>query len=181
MRLKPKIVVERDVCNQSSREGAKPELIVLHSTEGNNVPDSAADLAGLAAFFNNPATAASSHVATDSDGHSSRMVPDERKAWTCASFNRVSLNVEMIGKAATEDWSDEQIRETARWIARWSLKHDIPIREAVVRHAAVVKSGVIRHSQLGAYGGGHSDPGSAFPFARCLREAHEIKLALRRS
>jgi hypothetical protein len=35
----------------------------------------------------------------------------------------------------------------------------------------ILRSGVIRHSQLGVVGGNHGDPGENFPFDRCLRYA----------
>lgn len=173
----PNVVVRRNVACQSSRNGARPQLIVLHSTEGQNVPDSAADLAGLAAFFDRLTTQASSHVATDSDGNSSRMVPDDMKAWTCAGFNPVSLNIEQIGFAAQKEWATAELRETARWIAYWSRKHNIPIREAAVMGGAVTRTGVIYHSALGAFGGGHSDPGAGYPLEKVLDYARDYLTA----
>ena len=37
-RLRPNVAVRRIVCNRSSRHGAAVSLIVIHSTEGNNLP-----------------------------------------------------------------------------------------------------------------------------------------------
>jgi SAM-dependent methyltransferase len=37
--------------------------------------------------------------------------------------------------------------------------HDIPIRKARVEGGSVQRPGVIRHSELGALGGNHADPG----------------------
>jgi hypothetical protein len=51
----PKTVVRKIVRNRSSRNGAGVKLIVLHSTEGGNVPHSARDLEGLGSWFDNPA------------------------------------------------------------------------------------------------------------------------------
>lgn len=167
----PNVVVRRNVECQSSRGGARPVLIVLHSTEGQNVPGSASDLAGLADFFNRLAVQASSHVGVDGDGNSSRMVPDDMKAWTCAGFNPVSLNIEQIGFAAQKEWLPAELRETARWIAYWSRKHGIPVQRGAVRGAGVTRPGVIYHSDLGSYGGGHSDPGPAYPFEKVLEYA----------
>src|SRR5688572_28656701 len=99
MRLKPKIVIDHQVRNQSARDaGAKVQLLVLHSTESHNRPGNE-DLAAIAAWFDNPSSQASSHVVIDADGNSARLVADERKAWTCAGFNSVSLNIEQIGFA----------------------------------------------------------------------------------
>jgi N-acetyl-anhydromuramyl-L-alanine amidase AmpD len=153
--------VKMNVACQSSRGGVKPRLIVLHSTEGANVPNSVSDLEGLGAYFDRPSTQASSHVAVDSDGYSAQYVPDGAKAWTCAAFNSVSLNVEQVGFASQRSWPDEQLRKTSQYIAYWSKKYGIPIAHST-------ESGVCQHSDLGAAGGGHHDPGANYPFERVL-------------
>jgi hypothetical protein len=37
--------------------------------------------------------------------------------------------------------------------------YNIPIRKGAVSGGSVTKAGVVRHSELGGLGGGHSDPG----------------------
>ena len=177
-RIFPKVVIRDDVVNQSDRDGATPKLIVIHTTESHNRPGTS-DLESIAGWFNNPAADASSHVIVDDDGHSARCVSDDRKAWTCAEFNSVSLNIEQIGFARLPRWrwirKWRELRETARWIARWSIKYGIPIE-----HASPTGAGVLRHSELGAAGGGHSDPGTTYPFGRVLKLARIFrKLQLR--
>lgn len=172
----PQVKVRRDVACQSSRNGHTPVLIVLHSTEGQNVPKSTKDLAGLATFFDRLPTQASSHVATDSDGYSARMVDDDKKAWTCAFFNGVSLNIEQIGFAAQSKWTDAEQRETARWIALWHRRYDIPIQRGRVMAGGRIKPGVVFHSELGALGGGHHDPGPNYPIGRVLRLARQYAI-----
>jgi N-acetyl-anhydromuramyl-L-alanine amidase AmpD len=179
VRNKPKIVVDKAVCNQSSRAGAKPRLIVLHSTESHNIPDSASDLAAVTNWFDNPSAQASSHVITDSDGHSARCVADAEKAWHVAGFNPWSLGIEQIGFASQGKWERAELLETARWIAHWSLKWDIPIQRGKVAGSAIVTPGVVTHSQLGAYGGGHADPGSSYPVDDVLVRAHKFKRFLK--
>lgn len=175
MRLKPNIVIAHEVCNQSARDsGAKIQLLVLHSTESHNRPGDS-DLAAIAAYFDNPGAQASSHVVIDGDGHSARCVSDDRKAWTCAGFNSVSLNVEQIGIAAEGDWPKTELDECARWLARWSIKHDVPLQRGEVSGSRVVKPGVVTHKQLGAIGGGHVDPGDAYPVGKVIDRAKEIK------
>jgi N-acetyl-anhydromuramyl-L-alanine amidase AmpD len=83
----PKTVVRRIVRNRSSRNGAGVKLIVLHSTEGGNIPKSARDLEGLGSWFDNPQAQASSHIGVDQDGTSARYANDEDKAWTQAFYN----------------------------------------------------------------------------------------------
>lgn len=175
MRIEPDVVVRREVACQSTRHGADPVLIIIHDTEGGNVPG-IRDLQALGDFFNHTATQASSHVATDAEGQSARYVNDHRKAWHCAFYNSVSLGVEQIGFASQTHWPQAQIEETARWVALWSERHDIPIRKGrVTRDGRVTRTGVLRHSELGNLGGGHHDPGPAYPMADMLAIARRIR------
>jgi hypothetical protein len=172
--------------NQSSRDGASPKLIVLHTTTD---PDSGGpmfrdrpglkDLKRLGAWFANPKSAVSSHVANDAQGHDARYVTDQRKAWTEVAFNSVSLSIEQIG---TDEYSrrtwlnkrEPQLVNTARWIAHWHRKWGIPIRRARVDGSAVTRSGVATHAQLGTAGGGHDDPGPGYPIGHVLKLARSF-------
>lgn len=164
---------------RSDRNGRPILLAVLHSTEGHN-REGLSDLQGLGAYFGAPATRASSHTANDAEGNSARYVPDAEKAWTCAGFNGVSLNIEQIGFSAQGRWPRAQIRETARWLARWSLLHGVPLRIGKVDGATVVRTGVVRHSDLGEFGGNHGDPGTAFPLWSTILLARFYKSRIRR-
>jgi N-acetyl-anhydromuramyl-L-alanine amidase AmpD len=157
--------------------GWKYLLIVLHSTESHDRPDSADDLRGVGSWFQNPQAAGSAHVCTDDDGNSARYVGDKLKAYACAQFNSVSLSIEQIGFAAQgkAEWEAAQLRETARWIAHWSIRHGIPITHGAVSGGTVTQRGVITHKALGALGGGHHDPGAAYPFDEVLRLARRFK------
>jgi hypothetical protein len=175
----PHVVVREDVRNQSERNHfgtiVKPTLIVIHDTEGGNIPRSKRDLQGLADWFNNPVSQASSHVATDEDGQSGRFVDDPKKAWTQAYFNSVGLSIEQIGYAS-DAWRDHskdlQLRETARWVALWHRRFDIPIRTARVSSSGTVtRSGVIQHRRLGTLGGSHHDVSLTYPIRRVLSYA----------
>lgn len=171
----PRVVLRRYSPNRSSRGGVRPTLIVLHSTESDNIEASDADLAGVAAWFANPAAQASSHVITDGDGHSARCVGDADKAWTASAYNSASLNIEQIGRASQSIWSGEELRETARWIARWSKAYGIPIERAAVSGGAVKRPGVVTHADLGIPGGGHTDPGAAYPLGQVLDMAADYR------
>ncbi len=176
--MKPEVT--HNVRNQSSRDGKRPALIVLHTTEGHNRPG-VGDLRDLAVFFDRADVEASSHVANDAEGHDARMVPDSAKAWTQSSFNPVSLSIEQIGFAATRkaEWfkgAPHQLANTAKWIAYWSEEHDIPIRRGIGVAGFAARSGVVSHRQLGIAGGGHVDPGSAYPFRYVLLLARYFKL-----
>lgn len=157
-RVSPHVNVTMWSPNQSSRQGARPSLIVIHATVSHNQP-AYADLRAIGRLFQNPDFQASSHVCTDNDGHSARYVRDTEKAWHCAGFNRVSLGIEQILPADGSELTRDLYRETARWVARWSKIWHIPIQLGHVSGARVTRPGVIRHSSLGRIGGGHSDPG----------------------
>jgi N-acetylmuramoyl-L-alanine amidase-like protein len=169
----------RIVGNQASRQRFTPELIVLHVTTGPHgtkvVRDEPGieDLEQLGAYFDDPLTEVSSHVANDAAGNDARYVRDGRGAWTQVAFNSVGLSIEQIGSTAyrRRNWLVNrlpQLEDTARWIAYWHRKWGIPIRRAVVSGATVVEPGVATHKQLGRPGGNHSDPGPNYPFAYVL-------------
>ena len=155
--------------NQSERIVPITRLIVIHCTEGQNLPG-VSDLRNLGDWFNNPDAQASAHVGVDAAGNSAMYVPDARKAWHCARFNSVSLGIEMIGLSTQKGWPDAQERKVAKYVAYWSQRYRIPIRKAKVDDAiGVVKSaGVATHSQLGVAGGNHGDPGPGFNMRRLL-------------
>lgn len=170
-RYRPNVVYRRRSPNQSSRNGARPSLIVIHSTESSNIKGSQSDLRGVTDYLCRPEVKASSQVIVDGDGNSARLVADSAKAWTQAYYNPWALSIEQVGRAATENWTRDEIRETARWVARWSKKYGIPIRRAQVSNGRVVRSGVITHKRLGSLGGGHVDPGDRYPMQAMMRLA----------
>lgn len=167
----------RIVRNKSSRNGARILLGVLHTTEGHERPG-VSDLTGLASWFDNPASQASSHVGNDAEGNDIRMVNDQNKAWTCAGYNSVSVNLEQIGLAAETraQWlaQPKQLENTAWWVAHWSELHGIPIRQGQVNGGRVIRTGFVQHSQLGTVGGGHHDCGPGFPMDHVLDLARRI-------
>lgn len=169
----------RIVGNQSSREGGRPKLIVLHTTEGSD--DAPTDLLSLASWFNNPSSQASAHVATDKEGYSVRMVDDEQKAWSVCSYNPYTLNIEQIGFSAfsRDDWfkRDKQLIATARFCAYWSKKYGIPLRHGLASRItlAIYKSGVVQHKNLGIVGCGHVDCGAGYPQRYVILMARLIK------
>jgi hypothetical protein len=181
-RLHPNVVARHYSPNQSERDPVPLNMIVLHDTEGANIPHSIADLVGLGSFFGESSVQASAHVATDSDGNSGRYVSDRKKAWHCMAYNSASLGIEQIGfvSQSRSTWLKNwrQLRETARWVAYWSHRYGIPIRRAAVSDGTVTRSGVIRHMDLGIIGGGHVDPGVNYPFNRVLWMARAYKAAL---
>lgn len=173
---RPYETLSANVCNQSSRNGTKPRLIVLHDTESHNRPGNG-DLRALVAWFDNPIAKASAHVIVDVEGKSARCVNDDSKAWHCMDFNSISLGIEQVGFATFTQtmWNRNkraQLLKVAKYIAYWSTKYDIPIQRAKVGTSGNVWTpGITTHASLGLSGGGHHDPGTHYPFTAVLRAA----------
>jgi hypothetical protein len=174
MRLKPQVVVEMWSHGFYPNE-LRPRGICLHSVEGQNHIESAADLRGLGALFLPRSFGASCTVGVDSDGHSGRYVHERDAAWHCADFNRVLLGIEHLGFAVQRQWSEKELREAARWIAQWSYNYGIPIRRGRISGGNITRWGVFTHHQLGSAGGGHVDPGDGYPVDHVLDLAQKIK------
>jgi hypothetical protein len=182
MRHMPHATVRHNVACQSSRHGEEIKLIVIHDTEGGNIPNSSRDLAGLGDYFDKISTQASSTVAVDEDGNSARYVDDDRKAWAQAYYNAPALSIEQIG-FATDDWNspkkEAQLQEVARWIALWSKRYNIPIRAGKVTvDGRITLSGVKQHRSLGTLGGSHHDVSHDYPMTKVLAYARAHKKAL---
>lgn len=168
----PTIVLTRISPNKSARSGSV-KLIVLHSTESTQIEASDADLAGVASWFANPSAQVSAHVITDSDGHSARCVEDNDKAWHCGVFNSAALGIEQIGRASQTSWAQAEADETARWIALWCRRYGIPCQRGAVSGYTVTKPGIVTHADLGAAGGGHSDPGAGYSVDAVIDQARK--------
>lgn len=162
------------VCNRSSRNGAEPCLVVIHTTESHDRPGRL-DVDSIHGWFDNSVSDASSNVIVDAEGHSTTCVPDCDKAWTQSRFNPYALSIELIAFAKTPRWRwlkrQRQLKKAAKFCAYWCRTHKIPVRRAAVnaRTATITKSGICGHGDLGAAGGGHWDPGPGFPWDRFMR------------
>lgn len=183
-RLEPNPELTRLVSNFSSRNGVRPGLITIHTTEGAD-HDGIVDLQGLGDLFDRSTSEASSTVANDRDGNDARFVKDSNKAWTQAADNSFCLSIEQVAFAATSraTWYHDrshQLANTAKWIAYWSEKWDIPIRRGVAPAGTLIRSGVASHKQLGIAGGGHWDPGPGYPMGYVLTLATYLKLKEKR-
>ena len=108
-----------------------------------------------------PASQASAHVIVREDGmEATQLVPWDRKAWACASFNSASDNIEtpdLIWTMPPTPEREQVMRICARVVAFRLHKRRLP---AAWRTGADLLDlpGVTRHIDLGRAGGGHTDP-----------------------
>lgn len=90
-------------------------------------------------------------------GRAVQLVPWNRKAWACISFNSRSDNIE-LGDAMWSGLDSKGFARAARIVAGRLHYRGLP---AVWRHGSALNGsagGFTRHYDLGAAGGGHTDP-----------------------
>lgn len=137
-------LTERHSPNQSSRNGAKVDLLVWHETAG--------AYTGSVAWLCNPAAQASAHIVIDETGtQATQLVPLEAKAWHAEAYNPRSVGVEHANTTAKGYSSDHQLAVSARVFGWLCIELGVPPRFA----RAGVGPGICRHLDLGASGGGH--------------------------
>lgn len=129
-----------------SQRTARVDLIVLHDTEGSYT--------SAVSWFQNPASQVSAHfVLREDGGEATQMVDIADKAWHACAFNSRSIGIEMAG-FASKGYASTEWQAAAEVIA-YHLHHlQIPCRWA----RAGVGPGFCSHYDLGAAGGGHTDP-----------------------
>jgi hypothetical protein len=126
--------------------GITPYLVVVHRPVGS--------YASAEQTLTSPAAQVSAHILTDSIREAVQLVPWNRKAWTCASFNSASYNLEIDDNAW--DGSDPAAFATAARIAAFLCKRTgIP---PAWSSDPLRVPGLVRHYDLGRAGGGHTDP-----------------------
>lgn len=147
----------RFVRNVSSRRGVRPRLWVIHYTVSANRPGWG-DVDAITGLFNTPSFAASSNYVVDADGNCNYIVRESDKAWTQATFNPVSISVEIIATGREGRLAGPAgYRRLGQVISDSAKRWDIPLRQGAVKGCTVTRSGIVTHQMLGACGGGHSD------------------------
>jgi Putative peptidoglycan binding domain len=155
----------------SSRGGAAVRLIVCHTSEGAQTYQS------LGSYFQNDANQVSSHVGIDDTPNTiGQYVQRGNKAWTSANANPVAVQAELCTPSGAaqgwtaNDWNqhEQMLRNTAAWIAEEAATFGIPIVKLTAQQAQGGETGVCQHADLGAWGGGHTDCGNAFPIDQVL-------------
>lgn len=146
-------------CMGGARSGSEIKIIVLHDSE---IPPGPSALDSL--YNALKAQNLSVQIGLNYDGSCVRFCSDLEVAEHVAAYNQQALGIEQIGFASYTHWPKAQTETAAKWVAYWANKYGIPIEHSTTH-------GVCRHSDLGASGGGHSDPGSGYPFDEVLKEA----------
>jgi hypothetical protein len=97
------------------------------------------------------------------------------KAWTAANANPVAVQAELCAFAAWSagEWDrhPNMLANCAAWLAEESAAFGIPLTRLTPAQAQGSGRGVCAHSDLGAWGGNHSDPGAGFPMDRVIQMA----------
>ena len=135
--------------NWSERNPPRVDLVVIHDCEGS--------YEGSINVFLDPhnnGNPVSAHFVLSGDGTTcAQMVPLSKKAWHACSFNSRSVGVEMAGFSKNGFPQDELMGDAS--IVAWLLRHfGLPCRWAKGGQGM----GFTSHYDLGAAGGGHSDP-----------------------
>jgi len=162
-----KVIYTHIVKHQSSREGGRPHLAVLHTTEGGDNPigNPPSDLVGLGSLFDNEE--ASAHYGVNVDGKIARYVEDSRKAWSNCNFNPLTISLEQIGFAhfTRSEWFQrhDELKGAAQFLQYCHEKYNIPLRHGLVAGGIILRTGVVQHKNLGVEGCGHSDCGPGYP------------------
>lgn len=152
----------RFVANSSSRNGARPQVIVWHQTVSRDRPGRS-DQDGLTAMANSRSSGVSWHLLIGGqDGLCTFSVPLNLKAWTQANANPFSIGIEVQAfgdePAYVSGPGKARLFAATRELGR---RFGIPMRRAIVRNCRVIQSGIAEHHDLGICGGGHVDVSSS--------------------
>lgn len=156
--------------NFGSRAGSGVRLVVVHTAEG------ARTYQELGEFFGSSSSGKSSHTGIDSTpGRIGEYVKRRNAAFTQANANPYSIATELCAFA---EWSrntwlahDRMLTNCALWIREECQHYGLPIVKLSASQAQGSGRGVCGHVDLGAAGGGHRDPGPAFPWDIVIERA----------
>lgn len=151
-----------------SRDTSAIRLIVLHDTEGGTA-------AGVAAWFQNPASTGSAHIVVD-ETECQRCLPNTAIPWAAPNANTDGFHIEMCGRASYTNivWK-QQHRMTVDRAAYKAALHcyrlGIPARWVGPRGLAANRSGITTHRNVSTWSAraglpgdhSHTDPGLFFP------------------
>jgi N-acetyl-anhydromuramyl-L-alanine amidase AmpD len=144
------------------------DVIVIHTMESPEKPDTAESVAAW--FAGATAPQASAHYCIDADSIV-ECVRDTDVAWHAPGANHNGLGLEHAGRAAqsTADWSDDYstklLELSAELVAQKCTKYDIPAVWLTAAQLRAGKRGITGHAQVSEAfkRTDHTDPGKSFP------------------
>lgn len=150
----------------------KIRLIVIHSMESQEKPDTAES---VAKWFGGPtAPQASAHYCVDNNS-AVRVVDDQDIAWGAPQANSDGLHIELAGtaKQTSAEWQDAYslgvLDQAAKIVALWCKTYSIPATHLSVAQVADRKTaGICGHVDVTKAfpgTGTHVDPGVQFPWS----------------
>lgn len=153
--------------------GGTKRLIVVHTTEGFTGANGAYD---CAVYFQGKVGASSQVCIDNNRGKIWEGVNRHNSSWTQCNFNSVAVSAEQCGYAS---WSrdywlanrENELRNTAEWIAEEAAFFGIPIRALTAGEAQSGGKGICHHRDLGSSGCGHSDCGDGYPLDQVIQWA----------
>jgi N-acetylmuramoyl-L-alanine amidase len=163
----------KPVGNQSSRNGQKPLLAVLHYTVSRNRPGTS-DVYAIRNLFNSLAFGASSTYVIDFEGNCLKLMPESAKPWTQGNFNGRSISVEIIayGDETAKQWQASRLIKNGVLASLWRdvmRRNGLPLRLVNPVGCGVQRAGWTDHNRLEC-GNDHHDVTPNFPYLLFQRQ-----------
>lgn len=173
----PKFIQAR---NFKPADGRPIRLLVLHSMEAPEKPDTAERVARW--FAGEKAPQASAHYCIDSV-EVVQCVLDRDVAWAAPGANHNGIHLELAGYAQQTDaeWADAYsaavLERAAGLAAVLCGRYGIPARPLGAAELRAGASGIATHVAVTeAFGlSTHTDPGKSFPLQRFCQRVHELQ------
>ncbi len=159
--------------NFTRAERTRCDLIVIHTMEAAEKPNTAEAVAAW--FAGSSAPKASAHFCVDSDSVV-QCVREEDVAWHAPGANHNGLGIEHAGfaKQTANDWGDEysmrMLRLSAKLCADLCRRWKIPVRRIGPTELRAGGRGICGHADVSKAHGksNHWDPGPSFPWETYL-------------
>jgi N-acetyl-anhydromuramyl-L-alanine amidase AmpD len=152
------------------------DLLVIHTMEAPEKPDTAENVARW--FAGSTAPQASAHYCIDDDSIV-QCVRDKDVAWHAPGANHNGLGFEHAGTArqTAADWKDAYTEKvlalSAKLVAEKCKQYAIPARWLMPADLKAGRRGITGHADCTiAFGGSHTDPGVNFPRDHYLGLVH---------